>query len=190
MQALREIGVRKAIKFGWTTLAQVPWRWLLVPQLRAPYLQALGATIGPESIIHDLAFFNAYRTGWAGLRIGRRCFIGDQCLFDLANRIELHDEVTLAERVTVLTHTNVGYADHPLQPYFPAFQAPVIIERGAFVGVNATIMPGVRIGECAFVAAGSLVREDVPAWHVVGGVPARVLRAVQPSGSTEFISKI
>ncbi len=181
MQALREIGLPKAIKFGWTTLALLPWRWLLVPQLRAPYLRGLGATIGAETIIHDLAFFNAYRTGWRGLQIGKRCFIGDQCLLDLADRIELHDSVTLAERVTILTHTNVGYADHPLQPYFPPFSAPVVIERGAFVGVNATIMPGVRIGECAFVAAGSLVRDDVPAWHVVGGVPARVLRLIQPS---------
>jgi len=56
----------------------------------------------------------------------------------------------------------------------------VIIERGAFVGVNATIMPGVRIGQGAFVGAGSLVREDVPPWHVVGGVPARVLRVLDP----------
>ena len=179
MQALREIGLQKAIKFGWTTLALLPWRWLLVPQLRAPYLRWLGATIGAETIIHDVAFFNAYRTCWRGLRLGRRCFVGDQCLLDLADRIELHDSVTLAERVTILTHTNVGYADHPLQPYFPPFSAPVIIERGAFVGVNATIMPGVRIGECAFVAAGSLVRDDVSAWQVVGGVPARVLRSVQ-----------
>src|SRR4051812_29529565 len=143
MAALREIGLRKAAKFGITTLVLMPWRWLLVPQLRAAYLRLLGASVAPEAIIHDVTFFNAYRSGFAGLRIGRRCFVGEQCLLDLADRIELHEHVTLAERVTVLTHTNVGYSDHPLQRYFPPFSAPVIIERGAFVGVNATIMPGV-----------------------------------------------
>jgi acetyltransferase-like isoleucine patch superfamily enzyme len=178
MAALREIGLRKAAKFGITTLALVPWRWLLVPQARAAYLRLLGARVAPEAIIHDVTFFNAYRSGFAGLQIGRRCFLGEQCLLDLADRIELHEHVTLAERVTVLTHTNVGYADHPLQRHFPPFSAPVIIERGAFVGVNATIMPGVRIGQGAFVGAGSLVRDDVPPGHVVGGVPARVLRVL------------
>ena len=74
MAALREIGLRKAAKFGITTLALLPWRWLLVPQLRAIYLRLLGARVAPEAIIHDVTFFNAYRTGFAGLQIGRRCF--------------------------------------------------------------------------------------------------------------------
>lgn len=181
MQALREIGLRKALKFGLATIQTMPLRWLLVPQLRKPYLKSLGATIGDQTIIHDISFFNVYRVGWRGLFIGKKCFIGDQCLFDLADRIYLEDNVTIAERVTILTHTNVGYSDHPLQPYFPAFSASVRIGQGAFLGVNATIMPGVTIGECAFVAAGSLVRDDVPAWHLVAGVPARVIKPIKES---------
>jgi acetyltransferase-like isoleucine patch superfamily enzyme len=178
MRALREIGLKKAIKFGGASLALVPWRFLLVPQVRVPYLRLLGAHIGQDTIIHDIGFFNAYRTGFGGLQFGDRCFIGDQCLLDLAEAITLEDEVTLAERVTVLTHTNVGYADHPLQKHFPAFSAPVVIERGAFVGANVTILPGVRVGSCAFVAAGSLVKEDVPARNLVAGVPARSVRVL------------
>jgi maltose O-acetyltransferase len=88
----------------------------------------------------------------------------------------LADKVTVAERVTVLTHTNVGYRDHPLQKRFPAMEKPVSFGSGSFVGACATILPGVRIGECAFVAAGSLLTKDAPSHCLVGGVPARVLR--------------
>ncbi len=65
----------------------------------------------------------------------------------------------------MLTHMNVGYADHPLQAHFPPVAKPVVIEQGAFVGANVTLLPGVRIGAGAFVAAGAVVTDDVPAGH-------------------------
>lgn len=179
ISALKEIGLRKAVRFGLTTLAMVLFRALLFPPLRSGFLRLLGARVGADTIVHDIRLFNLYRTGFPGLSVGRRCFFGEECLLDLADHIELHDEVTLAERVTILTHTNVGYADHPLQRAFPAMQAKVVIERGAFLGANVTVLPGVRIGACAFVAAGSVVTESVPAGHLVAGVPARVLRRIE-----------
>ncbi len=178
MKALTEIGWRRAARFGFYTLAMVPYRALLVPQLRAPYLRLLGARVGRRTILHNLRFFNLYRRGLGGLSIGEECFVGDECLFDLAEAITLERQVTLAERVLVLTHMNVGYADHPLQPYFPPMAAPVVLEQGAFVGASVTILGGVRIGSAAFVAAGSVVNADVPPRTLVGGVPARVLRPI------------
>jgi acetyltransferase-like isoleucine patch superfamily enzyme len=56
--------------------------------------------------------------------------------------------------------------------------APVVIEPGSFVGASATLLPGIRIGARSFVAAGSVVTEDVPAGSLVAGVPARVVRKV------------
>ena len=47
---------------------------------------------------------------------------------------------------------------------------------GSFIGASATILPGVEVGECAFVAAGSVVKESVPPHCLVAGVPARVIR--------------
>jgi acetyltransferase-like isoleucine patch superfamily enzyme len=179
MNAVREIGVRRASRFFFATLFQAGLNWMIFPPLRIFALRLVGAKIGTDSIVHHVHFFNAYRTGWRGMHLGARCFIGDECLLDLADQIVMADEVTLAERVTILTHTNVGYASHPLQPYLPAMQAPVHLERGAFVGVNATILPGITIGECAIVAAGSVVTENVPAWALVGGVPARFIRDVR-----------
>jgi acetyltransferase-like isoleucine patch superfamily enzyme len=158
--------------------------WLLFPPLRAAALRLAGARIGRDCVIHSTRFFNAYRSGFKGLELDDRCFIGDDCLLDLADRIVMEAHVTLAERVTILTHTNVGYADHPLQPYFPPFTAPVVLKRGAFIGVNATILPGITVGEGTFVAAGSVLTTDTPPWSLVAGVPARVLRDVRQAPQT------
>jgi acetyltransferase-like isoleucine patch superfamily enzyme len=178
MKALAEIGWRRAVRFGFFTLAMVPYRLALVPQLRAPWLRLLGARIGRGTVLHDVRFFNLYRRGLAGLEIADECFIGDECLLDLAEGIRLERQVTLAERVLVLTHMNVGYADHPLQRHFPPIAKPVVVEQGAFLGANVTLLPGVRIGARSFVAAGAVVTSDVPAETLVAGVPARVLRPI------------
>jgi acetyltransferase-like isoleucine patch superfamily enzyme len=176
VKALAEIGWRRALRFGFFTFAMVPYRAALVPQLRAPWLRLLGARIGRGTVLHDVRFFNLYRRGLAGLEIAEECFLGDECLLDLAEGIRLERQVTLAERVLVLTHMNVGYADHPLQRQFPPLARPVVIEQGAFLGANVTVLAGVRIGARSFVAAGAVVTSDVPADTLVGGVPARVLR--------------
>lgn len=178
MKALSEIGLGRAARFGFFSLAMVPYRLALFPQLRAPWLRLLGARIGRGSVLHGVRFFNLYRRGLAGLEIGEECFIGDECLFDLAEGIRLERQVTLAERVLVLTHTNVGYRDHPLQRHFPAMATPVVVETGAFLGANVTVLPGVRIGACSFVAAGSVLTGDVPPRTLVAGVPARVIRPI------------
>jgi len=175
-KAVAEIGWRKALRFALVTFAMLPYRLALFPPLRVLWLRLLGATIGRRVVLHGVSFFNLYRRGLPGLEIGEECFLGDECLFDLADGIRLESQVTLAERVLVLTHLNVGYRDHPLQSHFPAMSAPVVIRRGAFIGASATLLAGVTVGESAFVAAGSVVTRDVPARTLVGGVPARVLR--------------
>jgi tetrahydrodipicolinate N-acetyltransferase len=176
LKALREIGFARAARYGFYTLAMVPYRLLLFPQLRAPWLRLLGARIGPRAILHDVRFFNLYRRGLAGFVVGADCFVGDECLLDLAEGITLDAQVTLAERVLILTHTNVGYGDHPLQAFFPASAAPVVLERGCFVGAAVTILPGVTVGRESFVAAGSVVTESVPPRTLVAGAPARRIR--------------
>jgi acetyltransferase-like isoleucine patch superfamily enzyme len=178
VKALAEIGWARAARFGFFTLAMVPYRLALFPQLRAPWLRLLGARIGRRTVLHDVRFFNLYRRGLTGLEIGEECFVGDECLLDLAEGVRLERQVTLAERVLILTHTNVGYRDHPLQARFPAMAAPVVVEAGSFLGVNVTVLPGVRIGSQSFVAAGSVVTADVPPRTLVAGVPARALRPI------------
>ncbi|HEY8435915.1 MAG TPA: DapH/DapD/GlmU-related protein, partial [Haloplasmataceae bacterium] len=55
----------------------------------------------------------------------------------------------------------------------------VIIEDGAFIGANAVILEGIRVGERAVVAAGAVVTKDVPPHQVVAGVPARIIKSRQ-----------
>ena len=129
MKALGEIGLGRAARFGWTTLAILPYRMALFPPLRALWLRLLGARIGAGVVLHDVRFFNLYRRGLPGLTVGRECFLGDECLIDLAEAVTLEAQVTLAERVLILTHTNVGYRDHPLQADFPASAAPVTLRK-------------------------------------------------------------
>jgi acetyltransferase-like isoleucine patch superfamily enzyme len=183
VKALSEIGWARAARFGFFTAAMLPYRLLLVPQLRAPWLRLLGARIGRGAILHDVRFFNLYRRGLAGLEVGEDCFVGDECLLDLAEAIRLERQVTLAERVLVLTHTNVGYHDHPLQGLFPPSALPVVVEQGSFVGASVTLLPGVRVGARSFVAAGAVVTADVPPATLVAGVPARPVRRLGPTGA-------
>lgn len=177
-KALQEIGPQQALRFGAYTLAMAFMQILLFPQLRTLFLKLLGAQIGTSTIIHEIRFFNHYRGGFSNLRAGDQCFVGHDCLIDLAAPVILEDQVTLAERVTVLTHTNVGYSDHPLQPYFPPSTGPVSFRQGCFVGACATVLPNVVVGAQAFVAAGAVVTKDVPPRTVVAGVPARFIRQI------------
>lgn len=179
MKALREIGVKKAFKFLFFAILMIFYKIMIFPELRVFFLRMLGAKIGKNVIIHNVNFFNYYRTGFKGVKIGNNCFIGDDSLIDLADEIIISDSVTIAERVTILTHTNVGYRNHPLQKYFPSNSKPVTLEYGSFIGASVTILPGAKIGKCAFVAAGSVVTENVPAYSLVGGLPARVIRTIK-----------
>lgn len=178
MKPLKEIGIEKAAKFIIGSTLMLIFKLIIFPQLRAIFLKLLGAKIGKNVIIHNISFFNYYRLGFKGLQIGNNCFIGDEGLIDLADAVILSDDVTIAERVTILTHMNVGYKDHPLQKHFPAFNKPVIIENGCFVGANVTILPGITIEKCSFIAAGSVVLEDVAPNTLVGGVPAKYIKSL------------
>jgi acetyltransferase-like isoleucine patch superfamily enzyme len=107
--------------------------------------------------------------------MGNDCFLGNGVSLDLAAPITLGNQVTLAERVCVLTHLNVGYKDHPLQTRFPSRARETKIENGCFLGVGTVVLDGLTIGSESFVAACSLVRDSVPAKSLVGGVPAKPL---------------
>lgn len=179
MQAVNEIGLGKALRFVFFTFYQIFFKLMIFPQMRKIALSLVGAKIGEGAMILDLQFFNWHHSGPSGLKIGKECFIGDQALMDLYGKITLEDQVTLAQRVTVLTHINIGYKNHPLQKYFPSKSSPVVFKKGSVVCAVATILPGVTIGENSLVAAGSVVTKDVPAHTMVAGVPAKVKKRLR-----------
>ena len=176
MKAIAEIGLSKSIKFFFATIFDLLFSIMIFPPLRVLLLRVVGAKIGKNVVIHSIRFINLYRGSFRNLTIGDNCFLGGEVLLDLADKISLKNHVTLAERVNVLTHVNVGYHDHPLQKYFPAFTKPTKFENGVFAGVNSTILAGVQLKEGVFVAAGSVVTESVDPMMLVGGVPAKIIR--------------
>jgi len=78
-------------------------------------------------------------------------------------------------RVTILTHFDAGRSDFGL--YMAPYTAPVIVGTSTYVGAGAILLPGTRIGDGAVVAAGAVVIQDVAEGRLVGGVPARVIKA-------------
>lgn len=178
MKSLREIGFKKTFLFIAYSFLQLVYQILLFPQFRKLFLILLGAKVGKDSILMDIRFFNWYHKGPKGIRIGKECFIGDGTLIDLYDEVIFEAQVTLAQRVLILTHLNVGYSDHPLQKHFPKMSKPVIFKSGCVVGAASTILPGVIIGRESFVAAGSVVTKDVPDRTLVAGSPAKVIRKI------------
>lgn len=176
MHAIQEVGVEKAIRYVLFSLWQYLFAMSFVSPLRVWMLRLFGARIGQNTVIERIRLSNLYRTGIGGITIGDNCFLGDGVTLDLAEKITLEDDVTLSLDVMILTHTNVGYKNHPLQSSIPSYAKPVRLKRGCFVGARVVILPGLAIGEGAAVAAGAVVTRDVPAKTLVGGVPAEFIR--------------
>lgn len=184
MKAIEEIGYKKSIRFLFFSLIEIVYHLLInhllyLPPFRKYFLILIGAKIGPDSIIMDVNFFNWHHKGPKGFEIGSECFIGDETLIDLCDKVILENQVTIAQRVTICTHLNVGYKDHPLQKHFPKFSKPVIFKKGCVVGASSTILPGITVGSMSFVAAGSVVTQNIPNNVLVAGVPAKVVRKIK-----------
>jgi len=147
--------------------------------VRVWLLRLLGGSVGRHSRLCSISFFNMYKTGFSNFKAGDNVFIGDETMVDLADKVIIGSDTTIAERVLILTHTNVGYEDHPLKNVFPDRYAEVHIGEGVFIGAGALLMPGIRIGNNSAIGAMSLVLEDVEPGSVVAGVPARHIRRIK-----------
>lgn len=120
--------------------------------------------IGRGSAIHMGAFIEKPR--W--ISIGDHSLINPRCILDGRGGLTIGNNVDIAMHVYILT------LYHDIQaPDYAAKGAPVVIEDRACIYTRATILPGVRIGEGAVVAAGSVVTHDVDPYTVVAGNPAR-----------------
>jgi len=178
-KAVKEIGFRKTFLYLVFEPLSIIFRAIPYSPLKVLFLKILGAKIGKNTVITNIKFFNVYVNGFKNFIVGRDCFIGEDCLFDLADKIIIQDKVTFGERINVLTHTNVGYKDHPLQKNYPKESAQTTFRYGCFVGTGSTILSGLTINEESIIAAGSVVINNVPKKIVVAGVPAKKIKKIK-----------
>src|SRR4051794_8551652 len=110
------------------------------------------------------------------ITIGDRCLIGRGSSVIARRRVEIADDVTIAPAVYVTDH-NHSYANVqiPIGQQWPAEDA-VFIGEGSWLGSGVIVLPGARIGRHVTVAAGSIVRGEIPDYSVIAGAPAKVVR--------------
>jgi acetyltransferase-like isoleucine patch superfamily enzyme len=110
------------------------------------------------------------------ISLGKHVFINHACSFLDMGTITIEDHVLIGPKVNLITE------NHPLEPNNRRALVckPIVIKRNAWIGAAATILPGVTIGENAVVAAGSLVSKNVEANAVVAGVPAKLIKKIEP----------
>jgi acetyltransferase-like isoleucine patch superfamily enzyme len=125
--------------------------------------------IGKDTVIGDGCRIGNNTIIEADCAIGDRVRINANCY--IARFTTIGDDVTICAGVCLANDPHPGSENHLCE------RGPTI-ERGAQLGMNATILPFVTVGERSLVAAGSVVTHSVPAEVVVAGNPARVVKSI------------
>jgi acetyltransferase-like isoleucine patch superfamily enzyme len=124
----------------------------------------------------------------SAITIGNGTSIAGACVISAVRRVVLEDDVLLARNVYISDHVHrYVRTDLPVLAQGIEKIAPVVIRRGAWLGQNVVVCPGVRIGIGSVVGANSVVNEDIPDYSVAVGAPARVVKSIPlepPSASS------
>lgn len=110
------------------------------------------------------------------IRMGKRCWIQQGCTFFDRGGITLGDDVFIAPKVNLITINHDPNPDNRSATY----GRPIVIEDKVWIGINSTILPGVRIGYGSIVGANSVVTHSVPPMSVVAGNPAKFIKPIEP----------
>jgi acetyltransferase-like isoleucine patch superfamily enzyme len=144
----------------------------------APYPAAVSiknhTTIGDEWSLVDLC--PSAGDGKPKIRIGAHCTILHDFQCNAAVSVEIQDFVLIAPRVFVTDSDHVVDRGGERTAVCGKYNsAPVVIENDCWIGVNAVILKGVRIGHHSIVGANSVVTRDIPPFTTAVGIPARPL---------------
>lgn len=141
---------------SWTPKPANPWRIF--------WLKIFGCKIYGKPFVHQRA---RIQIPWNLILHDRAC-LGDRANAYSLGRIEIFEHATVGQEVYLCTGTHAF--DKPAKNLLTS---PIIVERHAFIGARAFIMPGIKIGENSIVGACSVVTKSVPSNKTVKGNPAR-----------------
>lgn len=138
--------------------------YLPLHTIRKYIFELSGMKIGKGSTLHmGCRFFDP-----KNIEIGEGTIVGDHVFLDGRGHLKIGDHVDIASQVLIYN------SEHNLNDkYFTADVENVEIGDYCFIGPRAIILPGVKIGKGAVVAAGAVVTKDVGEYKIVGGVPAK-----------------
>ncbi len=110
-----------------------------------------------------------------GVSIGAGSMIGENCFLDGFGGLAIGRDVLVAHNTSLISEDH-GFSTRRLPIRLqPKVGERIIVEDDVWIGCGVRVLKGVRIGTGAIVAAGSIVNRDVPAYAIVGGVPAKVI---------------
>ena len=137
-----------------------------IHSIRKFFYRISGMKIGKNSYVHMWSrFYNP-----EGIQIGEGTIIGDHAFLDGRAPLKIGNNVDIASQVLIYN------SEHDINSEgFDPIEEPVEIGDYVFIGPRSTILPGVKIGKGAVIAAGAVVTADIKAFEIVGGVPAKVI---------------
>jgi len=142
-------------------------------KLRDIWGDLTGKALEPTSYVQIPVFVNHAEF----VTVGKNVYINHACSMLALGKITIEDDVLIGPKANLLSE------GHPLDPdnRKAMIVKPIVIRRNAWIGAGATILPGVTVGENSIVAAGAIVSKDVPENTVVAGIPAKVVKHIQPN---------
>ena len=191
---LRAIAYRLILRMdGWAAIEKsVRLRWASHLRLghgcyldERVYIHACpnGVEIGPGTMVMHGAVLHVYNfrnLPHAGIRIGRDSLIGEYSVIRGQGGVTIGDRVYTSPMTQLIAVNHVF--DDPTRPFVDQgiTAQGIVVEDDVWIGAGAVVTDGVRICRGAVVAAGAVVTTDVPAHTVAAGVPARVVRTIEP----------
>lgn len=118
------------------------------------------------------------------VRKGANLTVGDSVYMNGGVWIDVLHDISIGDNVSFGPFTSLIDDDcHEVEPGAQLYKGPLVIGNNVWLGRNAAIMPGVRIGDGAVIAAYSVVTKDIPQNSFAAGAPARVIRKLEiPEG--------